>query len=112
MWITYFFSEPGQALVRNILESVSLVQAILHSYSSWRHSRARHEHGHEHEDEQEDEREGSERAGRGGVRVPRKGASAPGDTHAPLLSAVRRDPVPATRRDIYPANPHSDSAST
>jgi hypothetical protein len=46
MWISIFFSESGQSVVRNALEAASLAQAILHSHASRWRSRSRRETGH------------------------------------------------------------------
>src|SRR5580698_1888941 len=113
--ITDFFSDPGQSALRNALEAASLILAILHSHPSRRRAKRRErkrrgaaEHGREPEQAAGEGRDAVTAAS----RVPRQGASAPGDTHAPLLSAVTRDPVPATHRGNDPATSHSDSANT
>jgi hypothetical protein len=41
MWISIFFSESGQSIVRNALEAASLAQAILHSHASRRRAAQR-----------------------------------------------------------------------
>jgi hypothetical protein len=105
MWITGFFGEPEQTILRNALEAASLIEAILHSHASRLRSRR-------HAEESKKGKKSGRRAGRGGGRAPREGASAPDDAHAPLLSAVRRDPVPATHRGIDPFTSHSDSKVT
>lgn len=104
MLITDIFSESDQSMLRNALDTVSLVQAILHSYSCWRRDRKRAER------RRETGKGARKRAGRDSGRAPRKGASAPNDAHAPLLSAVTPDPVPTRHRGIDPATSHSDSA--
>jgi hypothetical protein len=107
MWVTDFFSASDQSTMRNALETVSLVQGIVHSYSSWRRERRQQKRRRRNSGNS-----ATEGAGRGAGRVPRKGASAPSDAHAPLLSAVTRDPVPATHRGVDPATSNSDSADT
>jgi hypothetical protein len=41
MWITDFFSEPGQSILRNALETATLVQAIIQAYLSRRREQRR-----------------------------------------------------------------------
>ena len=101
MRITELFSEPVQSTVRNALEAATLGQAILHTYLSRRRSRRSRKGG-----TCEEGQDAAVTASR------REGASAPSDTHAPLPSAVARDPVPARHRAIDPANSKRDSADT
>lgn len=121
MRITDLFSEPVQTTVRNALEATALAQAILHTYLVRRRRsrhRARDPHpaaGHEHgEEPRELQRKEGTCGGRDAVAAASRhqGASAPRDTHAPLLSALTRDPVPAKHRVTDSDTPKRDSVDT
>jgi hypothetical protein len=121
MRITDLFSEPVQSTVRNALEATALAQAILHTYLA-RRRRSRHLTQDPHPAAGHEYGEGPQKLlrkeGTYGEREPvaaasrHQGASAPRDTHAPLLSALTRDPVPAKHRVTEPATPKRDSADT
>jgi hypothetical protein len=121
MRITDLFGEPVQSTVRNALEATTLAQAILHTYLA-RRRRSRHRAqdplpagGHEHgEGPPERERKEGTRGGRDAVAAASRhqGASAPRDTHAPLLSTLTRDPVPGKHRATESATPKRDSVDT
>jgi hypothetical protein len=121
MRITDLFSEPVQSTVRNALEATALAQAFLHTYLA-RRRRSRHRAqdphpagGHEHgEGPEKLQRKEGPCGGRDAVAAASRhqGASAPRDTHAPLLSTLTRDPVLAKHRVTDSDTPKRDSADT
>jgi hypothetical protein len=110
MWISIFFSESGQSVVRNALEAASLVQAVLHSHASRWRSRPRRETGRHGKTEGRGKAEKrAQGPGRGGKASRVKGHQ-PQTIRMPLSSQPSRA-IPPQRRDaVVTVPPHTVTA--
>jgi hypothetical protein len=110
MWISIFFSESGQSVVRNALEAASLVQAVLHSHASRWRSRPQRKNGRrgKAEDRRKAEK-GARGPGRGG-KASRVKRHQPQTIRMPLSSRPSRT-IPPQRRDaVVTVPPHTVTA--